>query len=578
MDSVTRQLGKLVVSAEAAAYGEGERPLDEWPVFERPKRKEHGDWSTNFALLHGKEHDTNPHDFAARLVTEIQRLAGERGESILEHVEVAGPGFINFHLNHRLLVRDVLRTIEADKEAYGHVDQGHGQKIQVEFVSANPVGPMHVGHGRWAALGDSLANVLEAAGYDVEREFYINDYGNQMNVFGASVEARYSELLGAPAEFPEDGYGGAYIYEIAREIADSDGDRHLTLERDERIKLFTERAYAQVLEHMKKTLAGMGVVFDVWFSERSLHESGAIGRAIEKLRGQGYVYDKEGAVWFASTRFGDDKDRVLVRENGQPTYLAADVAYHEDKLERGFDRIVDVWGADHHGYVKRMEAAVEALSGREGVLEVILGQLVNLLRGGEPVRMSKRTGEMIIFEELLDEVGPDAARYYFLSRSTDSAVDFDIELAKEQSTKNPVYYVQYGHARICSILRKAVAEGVVGDGCLGEAHPIDDELLARVEATDEQLARLGQEPEVDLVSHLSRLPEEVEEAAARRAPYKLTAYAYETARRFHTFYECCRVISDDAQLTAARLFLAKCTLQTLANVLGLIGVSAPDRM
>lgn len=575
MTSITEKLARLILASEEAAGKHGRLPeaaaRGEPPLLERPKRKEHGDWSTNFALVAAATHGLTPREFAEILVDEMPP------DPYLERVEIAGPGFINFHLNQQALLCDVLLAVDEGAEAYGHVDIGAGVKVQVEFVSANPVGPMHVGHGRWAALGDSLANVLAAAGHEVEREFYVNDYGNQMRIFGASVEARYCELLDSPHEFPEEGYGGRYIVEIAQEIVDADGDAHLSLDRDERIKLFTERAYTQVLDHIKKTLAGMGVIFDVWFSEKTLHESGAIDAVITELRSKGHVYDADGAVWLRSTEFGDDKDRVLIRENGQPTYLAADVAYHANKLRRGFDKIINIWGADHHGYVKRMEAAVEALSGKKGVLEVIIGQLVNVLRGGEPVRMSKRTGEMITFEELLDEVGPDAARYYFLTRSTDSALDFDIDLAKEQSSKNPVYYVQYGHARICSILRKAVADGVLGGAGEGELS-IDDGLLSRITTTPERLARLTEEAEYDLISHLSRLPEEVREAALRRAPYKLTTYAYETARRFHNFYERCRVITDDAELTAARLFLVKCSRQVLANVLGLIGVSAPERM
>lgn len=579
MKSITDRLAALVLDAEREAYGQAERPADERPVFERPKRKEHGDFSTNFALLRASDRGLKPRQLAEALAGEIEKTLDFAGaDRFVDRVEVAGPGFINFHLNQQALLRDVLLAIDEEGDAYGRVDLGHGAKVQVEFVSANPVGPMHVGHGRWAALGDALANVLAAAGYRVEREFYINDYGNQMNIFGASVEARYCELLGAEHEFPVDGYGGHYIVEIAQEIVDADGDKHLSLSRDERIELFTKRAYAQVLEHIKKTLAGMGVVFDVWFSERTLHETGAIDAVIAKLRAEGHVYDADGAIWLRSAAFGDDKDRVLIRENGEPTYVAADVAYHADKLARGFETIIDIWGADHHGYVKRMEAAVEALSGKQGALQVIIGQLVNVLRAGEPVRMSKRTGEMITFEELLDEVGADAARYYFLMRNTDSPLDFDIELAKEQSSKNPVYYVQYGHARICSILRKAVADGVVGRRAEDAAVTVDEGLLAQIVAAPEQLALLTDEAEYELVSHLSRLPEEVQEAADFRAPFKLTTYAYETARRFHDFYERCRVISDDAELTTARLFLVKCTRQVLANVLGLIGVSAPERM
>ncbi len=589
MRTITDRLGKLVAQAERTAREAGrlggrpgataDRPEetfeavgDEGLPFERPKRKEHGDFSTSFAMSRARVFGLKPRDYAQAIVDSMP------ADPLIERVEVAGPGFINFYLNQSAVVRDVLLEIDERGAEYGRSSwEPQRKRRQVEFVSANPVGPMHVGHGRWAALGDALANVLAAAGYDVEREFYINDYGNQMKIFGASVEARYCELLGAAHEFPEDGYGGAYITEIAQEIVAADGDKHLALSREERIELFTERAYAQVLEHIKKTLAGMGVIFDVWFSERTLHESGAIEKAIAVLRQKGHVHDAEGAVWLKSTEFGDDKDRVLIRENGEPTYLAADVAYHADKLARGFDTIIDIWGADHHGYVKRMEAAVEALSGEKGRLKVIIGQLVNVLRAGEPVRMSKRTGEMITFEELLDEVGPDAARYYFLMRNTDSALDFDIDLAKEQSNKNPVFYVQYGHARICSILRKAATDGLIGEP--SDADLPVAELAAKIAATDEQLALLRGEAEYDLVSHLSRLPEELEEAAAFLAPFKLTTYAYETARRFHNFYEKCRVIApEEPNLTAARLFLVKCSRQVLANTLGLLGVSAPERM
>jgi arginyl-tRNA synthetase len=333
----------------------------------------------------------------------------------------------------------------------------------VEFVSANPTGPMHVGHGRWAALGDSLARVLSHAGYDVQREFYINDAGVQMDIFAKSTAARYLELAGVPdVEFGENWYRGAYIVEIAREILTSDGTRWLDVPAEERELAFRERAYTAVLGHLKNVLHGMGVDFDVWFSERTLHERGAIDAVIEKLRAAGYAYDHDGAVWFRSTDFGDDKDRVMRKADGEYTYFAADVAYHEEKLERGFAKIIDIWGADHHGYVRRMEAAVAAL-GHPGALEVVIGQLVNLFRDGEVVRMSKRTGEMVTFEELLDDVGTDAARYFFLRRSTDQPLDFDIGLATQQSSDNPVYYVQYAHARICSILRKASGPGTGAD-------------------------------------------------------------------------------------------------------------------
>jgi arginyl-tRNA synthetase len=373
-------------------------------------------------------------------------------------VEIAGPGFINLRLSARALQRVLREAREAGLD-FGRIDAGEGRRVQVEFVSANPVGPMHVGHGRWAALGDSMAAVLEHAGWAVEREFYVNDAGVQMDTFAKSVAARYLELCGLPVEFAEDWYQGAYIIDIAREILDDEGRVWVDADPAEREAHFKEKAYAQVLAHLKRVLHGMGVDFDVWFSERTLHAPGPDGgpseieQGIAALREAGYIYEHDGAVLFRSTDFGDDKDRVLVKADGEYTYFAADIAYHKDKFDRGFDRVINIWGADHHGYVARMKAGVAAL-GHEGQLDVVIGQLVTLLRNGEVVRMSKRTGEMVTFEDLLDEVGPDAARYFFLRRSTDQPLDFDIGLAKEQSAENPVYYVQYAHARICAILRK----------------------------------------------------------------------------------------------------------------------------
>jgi len=381
--------------------------------------------------------------------------------------------------------------IREERETFG-AGEPTGRRVQVEFVSANPVGPMHVGHGRWAALGDSIARILAFAGDEVEREFYVNDAGVQMEIFAASVSARYLELCGVEVEFPEDGYRGAYIVEIAREILEAEGRRWAAAPAAEREAHFKEQAYTAVLTHLQRVLHGMGVDFDVWFSERTLHvpdEDGvsAIERGIGRLREAGYVYEQDGAVWFRSTEFGDDKDRVLRKADGSYTYFAADVAYHADKYDRGFDLVIDIWGADHHGYVKRMEAAVAAL-GHPGKLEVIIGQLVNLFRNGEVVRMSKRTGEMVTFEDLLDEVGADAARYFFLRRSTDQPVDFDIALAKERSSDNPVYYVQYAHARICSLLRKASGADTADES-------VDVAAVAEgITAGAAELALLGSQP------------------------------------------------------------------------------------
>jgi arginyl-tRNA synthetase len=531
---------------------------------ERPREASHGDYATNVAMQVAKSAKLPPRTIAEAIA---ERMGGDPD---IAAVEVAGPGFVNIRLSAEAL-RTIVREAREQGSAYGASDLGRGEKLQVEFVSANPTGPMHVGHGRWAALGDSLARVLAHSGWDVRREFYINDAGVQMDIFAKSVAARYLELAGREAEFGENWYRGAYAVEIAQEIRDDDGERWVDVPAAERELAFRERAYKQVLDHMRHVLEGMGVTFDVWFSERTLHAKGEIEAAIAKLRDAGYVFEAEGAVWFRSTDFGDDKDRVMRKADGEYTYFAADVAYHWDKLQRGFGRIIDIWGADHHGYVKRMEAAVAAL-GHPGALEVVIGQLVNLYRGGELVRMSKRTGEMVTFEELLDEVGADAARYWFLRRSTDQPVDFDIVLAKEQSAENPVYYVQYAHARICSILRKAA--GLETDAA-ADVRAFVRELVP--EATD--LAPLGEAAELTLVRKIAEFPEIVEVAARRREPHRLTHYAEDLAATFHQFYTLCRVVDPaEPALTSARLYLVDATRVLLETALGLLGVSAPQRM
>lgn len=522
---------------------------------ERPKEKTHGDWSTNIALVLASQ-TGQPARQIAQIIVENLEVTPE----LLSQVGIAGPGFINFFLSDDALYLS-LREVLEKKGGFGNLDLGKQLKTQIEFVSANPVGPMHVGHGRWAAVGDSLANVMTKAGYQVEREFYINDHGSQMKIFGQSVAVRYLQALGADKAFPADGYQGEYIKEIASEIVAGDGDKYLKMTDAERESLFVERAYVQVLDHTKKTLAGMGVHFDLWFPERTLHQTKAVEKTIDGLRKKGMVYDKDGAVWLKTVLFGDDKDRVLIRETGEPTYFAADIAYHQDKLNRGFKKIINIWGADHHGYVKRMKAAVQALGYPEDTLEVIIGQMVNLLRRGEPVRMSKRTGEMVTLEELLEEVGKDAVRYLFLMRSTDTALDFDIELAKEQTKDNPVYYVQYAHARICSILRFAAEQGV-----------------EEPQAAGADLKRLSHSSELDLLRKFAELPETIEAAALNRAPYLLTKFAEDLATLFHSFYTQCRVITDDSELTKSRLLLVRATQILLQEVLSLLGVSAPERM
>jgi arginyl-tRNA synthetase len=563
---VRDHIAQLVADALAAAVADGALQLPELPAaeVERPRDPSHGDWATNVAMQLAKQAKLAPRVIAEAVVARIGADPAVAG------VEIAGPGFINIRLSDDAM-RAVVREVREQGDSWGRSDMGRGVKTQVEFVSANPTGPMHVGHGRWAALGDSLARVLTHAGYDVQREFYINDAGVQMDVFARSVAGRYLELAGENVEFGEDWYRGAYVTEIAQEIWDADGARWVTVPAAERESAFRERAYKQVLAHLRHVLEGMGVVFDVWFSERTLHACGEIETAIAKLREGGWVFEADGAVWFRSTAFGDDKDRVLRKADGEYTYFAADVAYHDDKLGRGFTRIIDIWGADHHGYVKRMEAAVAAL-GHPGALEIVIGQLVNLFRRGEAVRMSKRTGEMVTFEELLDEVGADAARYWFLRRSTDQPVDFDIALAKEQSADNPVYYVQYAHARICSILRKAA--GLDTDAAV-DVTGFVRELVP--DATD--LAPLSEPAELTLIRTMGEFPEVVEVCARQCAPHKLTHYAERLAADFHQFYTVCRVVDEaEPERTAARLYLVDATRLALETALGLLGVSAPQRM
>ena len=573
-------LTAAITAVIESAMADGRVRLEAVPQVsvERPRDPSHGDWATNIALVAAKPAGMAPRDLAAIVAAGLVERLGADAEA----VEIAGPGFINIRLARGVLA-DVVGRVRSERERYG-AGPRTGRRVQVEFVSANPVGPMHVGHGRWAALGDSIARILAHAGDEVQREFYVNDAGVQMDIFAASVSARYLELTGRPFEFPEDGYRGAYITDIAREILDAEGERWADATAADREAHFKEQAYAAVLGHLKRVLHGMGVDFDVWFSERTLHAPGdagaatAIERGIDRLRSAGHVFEREGALWFRSTGFGDDKDRVLTKADGTYTYFAADVAYHADKYDRGFDLVIDIWGADHHGYVKRMESAVAAL-GHPGKLEVIIGQMVNLFRNGEVVRMSKRTGEMVTFEDLLDEVGADAARYFFLRRSTDQPLDFDIGLAKQRSSDNPVFYVQYAHARICSILRKAAGAETTDES-------VDvDAVAARITADPAALALLGAEPgtlagdaELGLLRKLAEFPEVVSVAARQRTPHKITSYAEDLAAAFHQFYTHCQVVVDDAQLRNARLALADASRIVLAGALGLLGVTAPQRM
>ncbi len=574
--TLREQVEEVVDAALSAAVADESLPLEEVPAaaLERPRDAANGDWASTVALRAAKAARMKPRDVAEVVVSHLPK------NDLIASTEIAGPGFVNIRLTNAALASVI---DEARREG---MDFGRGEapanagRINLEYVSANPTGPMHVGHGRWAALGDSMARVLRHAGFDVSEEFYINDHGTQMDNFGRSVSVRYEQLCGRDVPMPENCYGGAYVIDIAREILEADGEKWLDVPEEERVVAFRERSYVEMLEHNKAVLSGFGTTFDTWFSERTLYvpdEDGksAVDHALEAMDAKGYVFQKDGATWFKSTAFGDEKDRVLIKENGEFTYFLSDVAYHYNKIQRGFTHLIDIWGADHHGYVKRCQAMLAAW-GYEGALEVVLGQLVNLFRDGSAVRMSKRTGEMVTFEELIEEVGVDATRYLMLSRSSDQPIDFDIEVAKKKDATNPVYYVQYAHARICSILRKAACEG---DLAAAEAGDITfNELAERTVGADVDLSPLCEESELALMRKMGDFADMVAQAAADRAPFRLTHYAQDLAALFHQFYTNCHVLADDEATRRARLALCDASRIVLALTLSLLGVSAPEKM
>ncbi len=570
--TIRESLESVLYQALKAAVEAGELPLNEipQPSLERPREEGHGDWACTIAMRLAKAAHMNPRAIAQAIVDHLPE------NNLVESFEIAGPGFINLTLTNASFQAVVSEARQKGSD-FGKSELFEPCKVNLEYVSANPTGPMHVGHGRWAALGDAIARVMRHAGYSVDEEFYINDQGNQMNVFGNSVVVRYQQLLGRDVEMPEACYGGAYIKDIAQAIIDADGDKWLDADEDERLVNFRERGYAMMLDSVKNTLSAFGNNFDTWFSERSLfvvNENGETKqqRAFDVMNEKGLLFEAEGATFFRSTDYGDDKDRVLVKANGDLTYFMSDVAYHYDKMQRGYDHLIDIWGADHHGYIQRCKAMMAAW-GYPDALEVVLGQLVNLLRDGEPVRMSKRTGEMVTFQELIDEVGVDATRYLMLSKSADQAIDFDIEVAKKQDSSNPVYYVQYAHARICSILRKA-----------GEARGLNvesagiEEIVAELGLDDIDLSPLTHESELALMRKMADFSDLVAGAARDRAPFRLTHYAQELAGLFHSFYGNCHVLREEECVEQARLALVDSARIVLALSLGLLGVSAPERM
>ena len=551
---IRQRLVKILAQAASKAQEAGKLPSVALPeiTIEHPQNPEYGDYASSLAMKLARATGVNPLSIAK----EIAGFATLTPE--IDKITVAPPGFINFTLKSDWLTRQVDLVLKAG-DAYGNIDLGRGSRVQLEFVSVNPTGPLHVGHGRGAILGSTLANVLTAAGYKVEKEYYINDAGSQVDAFYRSLYARYQQCLGVDAEMPSNGYFGSYMVDLAKEIVAEEGDKFLSLPEKEAISQLGQIGLVKIIEQIKGDLERLGVSFDVWFSEKSLYDSGQYQRVMSLLREGGYISEKEGATWFVSTALGEDKDNVVVRSDGSPTYFASDIAYHYNKfLERKFATVINIWGADHQGHISRMKAVVAAMGIAPERLKVIISQMVTLSRGGELVKVSKRSGDIITLREVVDEVGVDACRFFFASRTADSQMDFDLELAKKQSADNPVYYVQYAHARIASILRLAEEKGIgYGDG---------------------DVSRLTTEPELALIRKMLLLPEMVEVVAQTLESHHLAYYATDLATVFHSFYKQCRVVSEDEALTKARLKLVAAAKIVLARTLNLMGMTAPDRM
>jgi arginyl-tRNA synthetase len=551
---IKQRIIELLTRAASQAQETGKLPSVALPeiTIEHPQNPEHGDYASSLPLKLARATEASPLAIAEELI----KLMASAPE--VESIAAAPPGFINFTLKDSWLTKQVDSILQAG-DAYGNIDLGQGSHVQLEFVSVNPTGPLHVGHGRGAILGNTLANVLAAAGYKVEKEYYVNDAGSQMDAFYRSLYARYQQGLKVDAEMPADGYLGDYVVELAKEIIVDEGDKFLSLPPEKAIPQLGKIGLAKMTIQIKGDLELLGVNFDVWFREQDLFDKGQYDKVMSLLREGGYIAEREEATWFVSTALGEDKDNVVVRSDGSPTYFASDIAYHYNKfLERKFDKVINIWGADHQGHISRMKAVVSALGIAPERLVVIISQMVTLSRGGELVRVSKRSGDIITLREVIEEVGADACRFFFASRSADSQMDFDLELAKKQSVDNPVYYVQYAHARIASILRLAQERGIIyGDG---------------------DVSLLTTEPELTLIRKMLLLPEMVEVVAQTLEPHHLAYYAQELATVFHSFYKQCRVVSDDETLSKARLKLVAAAKITLARTLHLMGMTAPDKM
>ncbi len=548
-EKVKKEIVKAILQANLAE--KSQIPAIE---LEKPKEKSHGDFAANIAMQLARVARMAPRQIAEKIVENI-----DKEENDIDLIEIAGPGFINFFMKQDFL-SNIVGTILHQKENYGKTDAGKDKRVQVEFVSVNPTGDLHLGHARGAAFGDVLCNVFEAAGYDVEREYYINDAGNQIDQLAVSIEARYFQALGKESVMPEDGYYGEDIIDVGKKLAEQYKDEWVEKDREDRLAFFRDYGLQYELGKIKEDLDAFGVYFDHWFSEMSLYKTNKIKETLAQLEEKGYIYEKEGATWFRSTDFGDDKDRVLIKRDGSYTYLTPDIAYHKDKLERGFDKIINIWGADHHGYVNRMSAAIQALGYPAEKLGVNIIQLVNLFENGEKVRMSKRTGKAVALRELMDDVGTDAVRYFFTMRSNDSQLDFDIDLARSKSNENPVFYVQYAHARICTMLVQAEEKGF----------KVEREFDASLLTTDK---------EVDLLKSLAEFPQLIADAAKREAPYRVTQYVYDLAANLHSFYNAEKVIDEQNEaVTKARIALMQAVQITIANALRILGINAPRKM
>ncbi len=554
----------MLLDAAGTAFEKGLLPSNQVPEFEveTPKHEGQGDFSTNFAMVSAKLQKMAPAKIAKSLVEAISDTPHTPLGSVVEKIEVAGPGFINFFLSPGAWHPVVDQVLKQDA-TFGASAIGSGKRVQVEFVSANPTGPLHVGHGRGAAVGDAMGNILSFAGFDVQKEYYINDSGRQIRTLGTSVWLRLQQIQGKTVDFPQDCYQGDYIRDIAKEVRDARGKDLADTDEKQGVEICARFAAGKILAGIRSDLDDFGVRFDNWFSEQSLYDSGRVQTAIENFKEKDLIYEKDGALWFRTEKFGDEKDRVVVRNNGLTTYFASDIAYHDEKYERGFDRVIDVWGADHHGYIKRIDAAVVATGRKSEQFDVILVQLVNLLRDGNPVQMSTRAGEFVTLKDIVDEVGKDAARFMFLSRSYDSGLDFDLELAKKKSADNPVYYVQYVHARITGILNKAKDEGLIDQ--------IDFNAGSNLE-------KLLAEEELKLIKHMAAFREQVEKSAETLHPHVVFTYLMSLASAFHAYYNRHKVIMEDRSLSLARLSLVLAVKKVIRNGLTLLGVSAPERM